>query len=102
MKKIVLTGNTYPVKDQLKELGGKWDPDQKAWLVPENKAAKARALVESCAPSDWGPWHFDGDCSLECPTYAYRIDLVDGILCQNSFQSTCSTVVCEGVARQNR
>src|SRR5437764_993815 len=40
-----ISGNTYPVKDQIKALGGKWDADQKAWMVPDGKAADARKLV---------------------------------------------------------
>ena len=40
-----ITGNTYPIKDQLKALGGRWNPDQKVWMVPTDKADQARALV---------------------------------------------------------
>lgn len=40
-----ITGNTYPVKDKLKELGGRWDADGKIWTVPDDKAEEARALV---------------------------------------------------------
>jgi hypothetical protein len=42
---VLITGNTFPVKDQLKELGAKWDADAKGWRVPADKAAEARALV---------------------------------------------------------
>jgi hypothetical protein len=42
---VLITGNTYPVKDQIKALGGRWDADAKGWRVPENKADEARALV---------------------------------------------------------
>ena len=35
---IRITGNTFPVKDQLKGLGGQWSPAEKCWLVPENRA----------------------------------------------------------------
>jgi|SRR5579859_2543135 len=48
-----ITGNTYPVKDQLKALGARWNPDQKAWMVPDDKAEAARQLVQgakSAAP----------------------------------------------------
>jgi hypothetical protein len=32
---IAISGNTYPVRDQLKALGGKWDPAKKAgWCRP--------------------------------------------------------------------
>ena len=42
---IAITGNTFPVKHQIKALGGKWNPDQKCWMVPSEKADEARALV---------------------------------------------------------
>jgi hypothetical protein len=42
---VAIKGNTYPVKDQLKALGGKWDAAGKAWMVPDEKAEQARALV---------------------------------------------------------
>lgn len=43
--KIAITGNTYPVKDQLKALGATWDADRKAWMVPQDKAEMARQIV---------------------------------------------------------
>lgn len=48
---IAITGNTYPVKDQLRALGGRWNADAKAWMVPEAKADEARALVNSAPKS---------------------------------------------------
>ena len=42
-----ITGNTYPVKDNLRELGGKWNVTEKCWEVPDDKADAARALVTS-------------------------------------------------------
>ena len=42
---VPIYGNTYPVKDQLKALGGRWDPGQRAWKVPEEKVEAARKLV---------------------------------------------------------
>jgi hypothetical protein len=45
MTMTLITGNTYPVKDALKALGGKWDADRKGWMVPDAKAADARKLV---------------------------------------------------------
>lgn len=39
-------GNTYPVKDDLKALGCKWDPAKKIWLCPPNNAQRARRLVD--------------------------------------------------------
>lgn len=41
----IVTGNTYPVKDDLKRLGGTWDATAKGWRVPPERLAEARALV---------------------------------------------------------
>lgn len=38
-------GNTFPVKDQLKALGAKWDGDRKLWHVPAAVYDAAVALV---------------------------------------------------------
>jgi hypothetical protein len=46
----LITGNTYPVKDQIKALGGRWNSYRKGWEVPMDKADEARSLVDS-APS---------------------------------------------------
>ncbi len=52
---VAITGNTYPVKDQLKALGGRWNPDRKCWMVPEQNAAAAQGLVAgSVAPVSSG------------------------------------------------
>ena len=42
---VAITGNTYPVKDAIKALGGRWDAQRKIWMVPVRRAAEARALV---------------------------------------------------------
>jgi len=42
---VAIKGNTYPVKDAIKALGGRWNPEQKCWMVSEDKASAARALV---------------------------------------------------------
>lgn len=42
---VAITGNTYPVKDEIKALGGRWNPTEKAWMVPAAKAEQAKALV---------------------------------------------------------
>lgn len=49
---VLITGNTYPVKDQIKALGGRWDAVAKGWRVPAAKAAHAQALV-SHAPKGY-------------------------------------------------
>jgi len=42
----LITGNTFPVKDALKELGGRWNPALKGWMVPTANASAATALVD--------------------------------------------------------
>ena|ERR1700722_4324901 len=41
-----LLGNTYPIKDKLKDLGGKWDKDRKLWLVPDDKFKEASEILK--------------------------------------------------------
>jgi hypothetical protein len=41
----LITGNTYPVKDQLRALGGVWSKAGSGWLVPAANAEQARAIV---------------------------------------------------------
>lgn len=53
---IAISGNTYPVKDQLRKLGGKWDPNQKAWLVPDDKADIAREIVAKAPATEKRPF----------------------------------------------
>lgn len=76
---VLITGNTYPVKDALKALGGKWDPNSKGWLVPDDKAAEARKLVGGPSPSaprrpsrpaGWRPCGYPG-CN---PSYCDECD----------------------------
>ncbi len=61
MTTVAISGNTYPVKDQIKALGGRWDGDHKSWMVPADKAEQAQALVAS-APAK----------SYSCDSGSYR------------------------------
>lgn len=47
----LIVGNTYPVKDALKALGARWDPDKRGWLVPDDQLDKAKSLVASAPKS---------------------------------------------------
>lgn len=67
METVAITGNTFPVKDEIKQLGGKWDAAQKAWIVPKENASKAQELVNGaksaprCGNSSGGNgWGYDG------------------------------------------
>lgn len=44
-KTLLVTGNTYPVKDQIKALGGRWDAAAKGWRVPVAQYERAMGLV---------------------------------------------------------
>jgi len=44
-----ITGNTYPVKDAIKAMGGKWNKIAKGWDVPDEVADEARALVSGAS-----------------------------------------------------
>ncbi len=48
---VLVTGNTYPVKDAIKALGGQWDRAAKGWRVPDDRAAEAFALVDAAGPA---------------------------------------------------
>jgi hypothetical protein len=43
--KVPVNGNTYPVRDQLRAMGGEWDAAAKVWVVPVSQEAAAKALV---------------------------------------------------------
>lgn len=45
-KLILVTGDTYPHREALRALGGRWNPARKGWMVPEDVADRARALVD--------------------------------------------------------
>jgi hypothetical protein len=43
---VPITGNTYPVKDQLKAIGARWDPIQRVWTIPQSKLPTAENIVK--------------------------------------------------------
>lgn len=47
---VAITGNTYPVKEQLKAIGARWNADAKAWMVTPDKAEQARQIVAGAGP----------------------------------------------------
>jgi hypothetical protein len=44
-KFVLVTGNTFPVKEELKALGARWNAEEKGWMVPAGKAEQAKKLV---------------------------------------------------------
>lgn len=49
MKYVTIIGNTYPVRDRLKALGGRWNAAARGWDVPADREAEARAIVPARA-----------------------------------------------------
>lgn len=47
---VAITGNTYPVREQLKALGARWNAADKAWMVTPDKADAARRIVGGAGP----------------------------------------------------
>jgi hypothetical protein len=43
---IYVSGNTFPHKELLKNLGGSWNPEEKAWKFRENSIDVVRQSVE--------------------------------------------------------
>lgn len=42
---VPVRGRTFPVKDALKAIGARWDPNTKLWSVPQSKLAEAEDIV---------------------------------------------------------
>jgi hypothetical protein len=42
---VPLKGNTFPIRSQLRDLGGTFDPALKVWLVPATRIEEARRLL---------------------------------------------------------
>lgn len=53
---MLITGNTYAVKTELRAMGGTWDSRAQGWNVPADRAEEARALVaaQGAASPTWG------------------------------------------------
>lgn len=50
--RIYFVGNTYPIKDQIKNLGGHWDADAKSWWIGKAKKTEAEALLSAGAQTN--------------------------------------------------
>lgn len=60
---VLIRGNTFPVKDQLKALGGRWDAAERAWLVPSENERQARSIVPPW-PAATHPGYHPKDTSI--------------------------------------
>jgi len=50
-----ITGNTYPLRDRIKSLGGKWNAQAKGWDVPDVNVAEIKKLMEAQAKQPQQP-----------------------------------------------
>lgn len=57
---VAVTGNTYPVKDELKQLGARWDNTARVWMVPQTMLARAQAIVARGPLPNNPPWTTPG------------------------------------------
>lgn len=53
---VLITGNTYPVKEQIKALGGRWDREARGWYVPEAAGPRSRDRGRSRPWRGLRPW----------------------------------------------
>ena len=44
---VLITGHTYPVRQQMRDLGGVWNKAANGWEIPAARAEEARAIVAS-------------------------------------------------------
>ena len=51
----LITGNTYPVREHMRRLGGQWQARLQGWAVPTANAAEARRIVEAAGPAPERP-----------------------------------------------
>ncbi len=51
-RRVYLTGDTYAVRDRIKAIGGRWDPDRRAWWVGSAKKAEAESLAAGLSSAE--------------------------------------------------
>ena len=44
----IWTGNTYPIREAIKSLGGKWDANRKGWIVPALTMRERSEVYSRC------------------------------------------------------
>jgi hypothetical protein len=42
---VPIRGKTFHVKEALKAIGARWDPNQRVWIIPQSKLAQAEEIV---------------------------------------------------------
>jgi len=44
---VMLEGNAYLVRHQLKAIGCYWNPDDRCWMAPESRQEQAQAIIDN-------------------------------------------------------
>jgi hypothetical protein len=60
---VAITGQTYAIRERLKELGGYWDAEARCWYVPEEHAGEAQRAMRN-RPAEWrspNRWNREGE-----------------------------------------
>lgn len=73
-KRLYLLGNTYPLRDRIKALGGHWDAEKKAWWLGSGKRSEVDDLIATATSSGKEPPKADdvrltGKCQYKGKTY---------------------------------
>jgi hypothetical protein len=90
---VTITGNTYPVKDKLRAIGGRWNPAAQGWDVDESKADEARAIVD-LAPAGSPRYQTRGRGRSGPRSVAYRFS--SGATMYQNRQGRCIDAPCCG------
>jgi len=53
---LFITGDTYPLRSRIYAIGGCWDSDRRAWIVPAENRAEAAALRKLYECPDCDSW----------------------------------------------
>jgi hypothetical protein len=69
---VQIRGNTYPIREALKALGGRWNADDKVWEVPSSRAEEAKALANAQPPKQPAAPIGRGWLPVKGNTYAVR------------------------------
>lgn len=69
---VAIQGNTYPVKDELKKLGARWNGAKKVWEIAQSRHALALKLVPAAKPKAPRKRRSSGDGSVSRREEMYR------------------------------
>ena len=47
-RRTIWTGNTYPIRDSIRRLGGRWDKKRQAWIVPPLSGRQRADVAYTC------------------------------------------------------